>query len=120
MKNKDLKEIFARGGGEFFEIRKNRKKLIKTLIIHLISYSEAKSNEQKVKILVEIYLELKKYNQTPKLIIGDFEFNKEDIFEELFYILGNLGVLSIETIQARVATFIKTLGGEPSLLLEKF
>lgn len=108
------------GGVEFFEIRENRKELIKTLIIHLISYSEAKSNEQKVKILVEIYLELKKYNQTPKLIIEDFKFDKEDIFEELFYILGNLGVLSIETIQARVATFIKTLGGEPSLLLEKF
>lgn len=55
MKNKDLKEAFTRGGGgEFFENKENREKLIKTLIIHLNSYLETENNLQKIKILVKI------------------------------------------------------------------
>ncbi len=124
MKNKYLKEAFTRGGGgvEFFENKENREKLIKTLIIHLNSYLEAENNLQKIKILVKIYQNLQKCSQTPDLIdIEELEFNKEDIFEELFYALGGLGgMYSVEMIQSRIANFIKILGGEPKLLLERF
>ncbi|WP_353477232.1 hypothetical protein, partial [Campylobacter jejuni] len=94
-KNKYLKEAFTRAGGEFLENKENREnkenkenreKLIKTLIIHLNSYLEAESNLQKIKILVKIYQNLQKCSRTPDLIdIEELEFNKEDIFEELFY-----------------------------------
>ncbi|WP_234284642.1 hypothetical protein [Campylobacter sp. TTU-622] len=70
--------------------------------------------------MVKIYHELQKYSQVSNLVIEDIKFNEEEIFEELFYILGSLGDHNIETIQARIANFIKTLGGEPRLLLEKF
>ncbi|EKT4015273.1 hypothetical protein QRJ25_001984, partial [Campylobacter coli] len=68
------------------------------------------------------YQELQKGSQTPDLIdIEELEFNKEDIFEELFYALGGLGgMYSVEMIQSRIANFIKILGGEPKLLLERF
>ncbi|EOA4575405.1 hypothetical protein ACH1X1_000569 [Campylobacter jejuni] len=120
------KQIFKRsihsGGGEFFENKENREKLIKTLIIHLNSYLEAKNNIQKIKILVKIYQNLQKCSRTPDLIdIEELEFNKEDIFEELFYALGGLGgMYSVEMIQSRIANFIKILGGKPKLLLERF
>lgn len=111
-----------RGGGEFFENKENREKLIKTLIIHLNSYLETENNLQKIKILVKIYQNLQKCSRTPDLIdIEELEFNKEDIFEELFYALGGLGgMYSVEMIQSRIANFIKILGGEPKLLLERF
>ncbi|EOI8885291.1 hypothetical protein ACMXHS_001475 [Campylobacter jejuni] len=111
-----------RGGGEFFENKENREKLIKTLIIHLNSYLKTKNNPERINILVEIYQELQKGSQTPDLIdIEELEFNKEDIFEELFYALGGLGgMYSVEMIQSRIANFIKILGGEPKLLLERF
>lgn len=110
------------GGFEFFENKENREKLIKTLIIHLNSYLEAENNLQKIKILVKIYQNLQKCSRTPDLIdIEELEFNKEDIFEELFYALGGLGgMYSVEMIQSRIANFIKILGGEPKLLLERF
>ncbi|EAH4797355.1 hypothetical protein CYT15_04765 [Campylobacter coli] len=110
------------GGVEFFENKENREKLIKTLIIHLNSYLEAENNLQKIKILVKIYQNLQKCSRTPDLIdIEELEFNKEDIFEELFYALGGLGgMYSVEMIQSRIANFIKILGGEPKLLLERF
>ncbi|HFN7074318.1 TPA: hypothetical protein ACHGQF_001467 [Campylobacter jejuni] len=50
-----------RGGGEFFENKENREKLIKTLIIHLNSYLETENNLQKIKILVKIYQNISKY-----------------------------------------------------------
>lgn len=109
-------------GGEFFENKENREKLIKTLIIHLNSYLETENNLQKIKILVKIYQNLQKCSRTPDLIdIEELEFNKEDILEELFYALGGLGgMYSVEMIQSRIANFIKILGGEPKLLLERF
>ncbi|MFY4733914.1 hypothetical protein [Campylobacter jejuni] len=110
------------GGVEFFENKENREKLIKTLIIHLNSYLKTKNNPERINILVEIYQELQKGSQTPDLIdIEELEFNKEDIFKELFYALGGLGSMySVEMIQSRIANFIKILGGEPKLLLERF
>ncbi|ELL7905815.1 hypothetical protein ACAL30_000203 [Campylobacter jejuni] len=95
---------------------------MKTLIIHLNSYLKTKNNPERINILVEIYQELQKGSQTPDLIdIEELEFNKEDIFEELFYALGGLGgMYSVEIIQSRIANFIKILGGEPKLLLEQF
>ncbi|HFN3398502.1 TPA: hypothetical protein ACIKXY_001561 [Campylobacter jejuni] len=50
-----------KGGGEFFENKENREKLIKTLIIHLNSYLETENNLQKIKILVKIYQNISKY-----------------------------------------------------------
>ncbi|EJM4379584.1 hypothetical protein NOL48_001178, partial [Campylobacter jejuni] len=50
MKKENTKEVLMEG--EFFENKKNREKLIKTLIIHLNSYLEAENNLQKIKILV--------------------------------------------------------------------
>ncbi|EID8135435.1 hypothetical protein LCF63_001805 [Campylobacter jejuni] len=104
------------------QIQKEDIKKSKTLIIHLNSYLEAENNLQKIKILVKIYQNLQKCSQTPDLIdIEELEFNKEDIFEELFYALGGLGgMYSVEMIQSRIANFIKILGGEPKLLLERF
>ncbi|EAJ3936409.1 hypothetical protein C0Z97_09920 [Campylobacter jejuni] len=112
MKNKYLKEAFTRGGGlSFLENKKNREKLIKTLIIHLNSYLEAENNLQKIKILVKIYQNLQKCSRTPDLIdIEELEFNKEDIFEELFYALGGLeGMYSVEMVQSRMQISSKYL-----------
>ncbi|EDP3289768.1 hypothetical protein GZ502_000889, partial [Campylobacter jejuni] len=58
MKKENTKEVLMEG--EFFENKKNREKLIKTLIIHLNSYLEAENNLQKIKILVKIYQNLQK------------------------------------------------------------
>lgn len=104
------------------QIQKEDIKKSKTLIIHLNSYLEAENNLQKIKILVKIYQNLQKCSRTPDLIdIKELEFNKEDIFEELFYALGGLGgIYSVEMIQSRIANFIKILRGEPKLLLEQF
>lgn len=100
------------------QIQKEDIKKSKTLIIHLNSYLEAENNLQKIKI----YQNLQKCSRTPDLIdIKELEFNKEDIFEELFYALGGLGgIYSVEMIQSRIANFIKILRGEPKLLLEQF
>ncbi|EAJ0056654.1 hypothetical protein CK590_01370 [Campylobacter jejuni] len=54
MKKENTKEVLMGGGVEFFKIRENREKLIKTLIIHLNSYLETENNLQKIKILVKI------------------------------------------------------------------
>ncbi|EJR5781476.1 hypothetical protein N0Q11_001450 [Campylobacter jejuni] len=77
---------------------------------------------QNISKYIKIYQNLQKCSRTPDLIdIEELEFNKEDIFEELFYALGGLGgMYSVEMIQSRIANFIKILGGEPKLLLERF
>ena len=59
----------------FLENKKNREKLIKTLIIHLNSYLKTKNNPERINILVEIYQNLQKCSRTPDLI---------DIEEEKF------------------------------------
>ncbi|TBR80902.1 hypothetical protein DU472_04375 [Campylobacter novaezeelandiae] len=97
----------------FLNKQKNRNKLIKILISNLYFYSQAKNNQQKIQILIKIYKTIDKYNKNPEFSIENIDFKKEDIFEELFYLLGNINNLSIKTIQARIARFIKTLGGEP-------
>ncbi|EMU8629456.1 hypothetical protein AAA647_001090, partial [Campylobacter jejuni] len=58
MKKENTKEVLMEG--EFFENKKNREKLIKTLIIHLNSYLKTKNNPERINILVEIYQELQK------------------------------------------------------------
>ncbi len=80
-------------------------------------FSQVNKNEEKIRLLIDIYKEINQYNHNYIYQVANTDLNKDEILECLFHELANIFINDINEVLAQIAKCIKVLGGEPSILL---